>query len=643
MTLPHIGQKTGLVSTHESPIAVNKLSTRTSPTQEFEAVSYTWGPPEAVSHVRIVASASGMNEGPISIARNLNIALRQLRLTKQYRVLWIDALCINQQDKEDDGEKSRQVQMMGDIYSAARRVSIWLGPADKGSDKAFSLMRHWVQQIHVDWGSLALNPTKKSVDKRWADRSIKMPYVNSELEPVSYLLCRPYFRRTWIIQEIAYGNVRAIVQCGDQIMRWEDFHSALACLQWKTWDPRALRPEQRSGFGQALATAMDAGDMMPGAVHIAEVRVRLRHAECSDQLDRIYGILSLLDRKDRQLGIIPRYKIPVESLYTDVAQRLVSIQRDLSFLETAELSTKKLRTPSWVPDWSTKLKVSVLPSLRWSACGWISAQAAIMSDHTLRVAGVLGGQIEHVISTEVSEHVLDYDQILRILRSVKPHTRSPHANLTTDFCATLVANDFRDAWTPHRDGRPDVTSSRNFLEYVWSTATPWLQLSDAVKRDGRLYLEECNKMFVGRCFFSATKGRIGLAPAGTQVGDIVTVLLGCDYPVVLRRVNQAHPYKWLVVGVCYIHGLMYGEAIYQGKLPGHYIPVRYQAAPADRINGWDCAMLDTRSKAPKQNPANILTEMGIKVDRFQREVHLLDVSIQALRASGVKVEHFDIM
>ncbi|KAE9382101.1 hypothetical protein N431DRAFT_458641 [Stipitochalara longipes BDJ] len=73
----------------------------------------------------------------VSVTRNLHSALEHLQYDKEVRIIWIDALCINQSDNE---EKSWQVQLMREIYQHATFVSIWLGPADTTSDKVMDFL-----------------------------------------------------------------------------------------------------------------------------------------------------------------------------------------------------------------------------------------------------------------------------------------------------------------------------------------------------------------------------------------------------------------------------------------------------------------------------------------------------------------------
>lgn len=51
-------------------------------------------------------------------------ALRRVRDHRKARHLWVDAICINQQD---DVEKTSQVAAMGNIYESAARSIVWLG------------------------------------------------------------------------------------------------------------------------------------------------------------------------------------------------------------------------------------------------------------------------------------------------------------------------------------------------------------------------------------------------------------------------------------------------------------------------------------------------------------------------------------
>ncbi|KAF4958054.1 hypothetical protein FGADI_2684 [Fusarium gaditjirri] len=91
----------------------------------YEALSYTWG--DEAASIRIL-----LNGEVFLIRPNLAYALAALR-SSEPRVLWVDALCINQQDTT---ERNHQVGMMGDIFRRAERVLVWLGRPSSGWDSS---------------------------------------------------------------------------------------------------------------------------------------------------------------------------------------------------------------------------------------------------------------------------------------------------------------------------------------------------------------------------------------------------------------------------------------------------------------------------------------------------------------------------
>lgn len=86
---------------------------------EFEAASWVWGSPEKTTSIKCQPE-----ETCLQISQNLNLMLSALRLPDSERVLWVDALCINQEDRN---EKAKQIPLMRDIYSSAEQVVAWVG------------------------------------------------------------------------------------------------------------------------------------------------------------------------------------------------------------------------------------------------------------------------------------------------------------------------------------------------------------------------------------------------------------------------------------------------------------------------------------------------------------------------------------
>ncbi|KAF8848154.1 hypothetical protein BDZ45DRAFT_538013, partial [Acephala macrosclerotiorum] len=96
----------------------------------YEALSYVWGDPSSPQLIQ-------MNGHDFEVGRNLFSALQHLRIEDSDRLLWVDAICINQSDIP---ERNYQVSRMGLIYRAALQVIAWLGPATQGSDRILSAL-----------------------------------------------------------------------------------------------------------------------------------------------------------------------------------------------------------------------------------------------------------------------------------------------------------------------------------------------------------------------------------------------------------------------------------------------------------------------------------------------------------------------
>ncbi|RAQ98848.1 heterokaryon incompatibility [Stemphylium lycopersici] len=120
---------------------------------QFTALSYVWG--DATSPCEIIC-----NGHTKSITRNLWGVLSQLQKQWFNCLLWVDAICINQEDKE---EKSFQVAMMRDIYRRAAKVIFWLGQQERYDEEAINLMRSFSKRI--TWTGSILQPSQLQVER----------------------------------------------------------------------------------------------------------------------------------------------------------------------------------------------------------------------------------------------------------------------------------------------------------------------------------------------------------------------------------------------------------------------------------------------------------------------------------------------
>lgn len=110
---------------------------QTSPNAGYTALSYFWG-------AKTNQSTIFLNGRSFSVTRNLHSALQHIRESKRGVSMWIDAICINQNDYQ---ERGHQIAHMRSIYHRASRVMIWLGEADDTSDAAMDYIR---SEAHED-------------------------------------------------------------------------------------------------------------------------------------------------------------------------------------------------------------------------------------------------------------------------------------------------------------------------------------------------------------------------------------------------------------------------------------------------------------------------------------------------------------
>jgi hypothetical protein len=105
--------------------------------RSYSAVSYTRGEPEFSGRI-IIKNNGPDNDSYLPITDNVKSMLQHLRKPHNPIYLWVDAICLNQ---EDENEKAEQIPLMGKIYSQAHRVYIWLGSGNLDDAKILLAFR----------------------------------------------------------------------------------------------------------------------------------------------------------------------------------------------------------------------------------------------------------------------------------------------------------------------------------------------------------------------------------------------------------------------------------------------------------------------------------------------------------------------
>ncbi|KAK4452764.1 heterokaryon incompatibility protein-domain-containing protein [Podospora aff. communis PSN243] len=219
----------------------------------FDALSYTWGTAvcEELGLFLLLPTRETQNilscDGIIiPIRPNLHDALDMLLDTKDETradFIWIDALCINQQDSE---ERASQVRLMDGLYSRASSVIVWLGPADLTTPDALSALDKlaFLGRDAIPLGYDDEQRAKASVSHIRTDDLLNQEVHTLKLgiEPITLhewlslivFFSRPYFSRVWVIQEVTLAR-HILMICGRQQVGWESLIAASFCILYTGW------------------------------------------------------------------------------------------------------------------------------------------------------------------------------------------------------------------------------------------------------------------------------------------------------------------------------------------------------------------------------------------------------------------------
>jgi hypothetical protein len=196
----------------------------------YYALSYTWGPPRAPapSEPEIKTHPILLNGRYYHVQLNLHDALEHLYQFYPQKLVWIDALCINQ---EDTKERQVQVAIMDKIYSNASLVAIWLGKPFPQLQLGFEV----IDRIY----KVAFREVSRIIRAQQYDFTLDIGDIqdkyglelltNEEMEALMDVYASRWFGRVWVIQEVALAKKVGVVN-GDSIMAFDKFGTVAAFL-----------------------------------------------------------------------------------------------------------------------------------------------------------------------------------------------------------------------------------------------------------------------------------------------------------------------------------------------------------------------------------------------------------------------------
>ncbi|ETS74980.1 hypothetical protein PFICI_13464 [Pestalotiopsis fici W106-1] len=308
----------------------------------YEALSYVWGDEKDTREISVDGKTA-------NVTKNLEAALRRLRGPSP-RVLWVDALCINQ---KDTNEKNHQVPFMSQLYTKCQHTIICLGEEGNNRIEAFF---QWINST----------PSQKSTDDGTSSTATQSRRQGSETVYLGYieLFKLSYWQRMWTYQEMVlpindpicvYGDYRCplstLFECEMHLSRIESAIPVLSGLE-------SLMSYQVSRtIARGVQMAREGGKETYLWSHLLYTAGRAS----SDPRDRIYALHGLCSglRKVYPAEYNPRYHSPYRAL---LEATVYSIMYEAAFVATLGLFRMRpnrfLETalPSWVPDYNVRLR-----------------------------------------------------------------------------------------------------------------------------------------------------------------------------------------------------------------------------------------------------------------------------------------------
>jgi hypothetical protein len=257
-------------------------------------------------------------------------------------VLWIDAICINQEDLD---ERSSQVPLMRYIYPQASQVIVWVGKEDDTSRLAISALEKWSSFFTED---ILLKPhIRQEFHSRFGQRNT----FESNLKAISCFLRRPWFSRSWTLQEISLSQ-DATILCGEVEMLWNSLSRAFWVAIQANLEPFITDNDAQLFPRCAQVMIVNWYNRNDGRLPdpLPQILSMSCQFEASDPRDKIYSLLSLAKINDLSL-YVPRYDMSVCDTYTLVTLVTIKDTNDLSMLTTINRESPDPELPSWVSDW----------------------------------------------------------------------------------------------------------------------------------------------------------------------------------------------------------------------------------------------------------------------------------------------------
>jgi hypothetical protein len=274
----------------------------------YEALSYIWGDWDKRRTIQLI-------ESTCDVTKNLLDALSNLRSPNAERLIWADAICVNQHDLH---ERNHQVSIMDKIYEGAKSVVIFLGEDTDQTEQAFRILRHFTdmnaEKEELPWSHAQLSDTEKSLQD---------------------IFGREWFNRIWTVQEATLARHTTLV-CGNHQLSWDGNLQTLRSMVFRI-QAHAISPyfsilsPQKSSLDWSpllniLETQMRQAARREGVTlqrSLLDIAYNFRERRCMEPRDKFFAIFSMIENdKGERLRLQPDYTMRLEDVYDDFIREI---------------------------------------------------------------------------------------------------------------------------------------------------------------------------------------------------------------------------------------------------------------------------------------------------------------------------------
>lgn len=558
----------------------------------FNALSYVWGAATPRKAIRV----NGM---PTTVTANLELALRTLQgrppsanLARAVidTPIWIDALCINQDDLEERGQ---QVSMMDVIYGAARLVLIFLGEGDSQTDWAIERL----SDAEFQRGMHDLGVINLANARRLTEDQIRVMYILAH-----NVIRRPWWSRMWVIQELVLASRDPIMICGNKDIQWTEYSDlyqigvgfcAMFALSFpERWKKICQTRRSYPPISSAIFDWRRTRDRYhgKGALQFINIFPTLLKSQATDSRDLIYGCLGLASHED-SCKIVVDYTRPVMDVFQDMAALIWTSTDQKALTKSVQrFSFNRDPNPPQYPSWVPDFRAQVLEESEWFTssglyAGPLSEEVRIWRSSNITLGGagrVL--KIQGVVMDSIGEecHVDRFygsgvssledsglDLLLRledmIVGGKGRHIDSRHPLYTlrdlkaVETVPQILANFMDPGIQDGSDADPiQMWDSLLNLGRRQSCTTSQTYFNEPENGQEGLdadmlvpLLEALDRRIAHRKVFLTNAGFAGVGTANLETGDVIILPCGASCLYLLRPLSSGYN----MIGFAYVSGL----------------------------------------------------------------------------------------